>query len=66
MYDSTGPTVIEHLFYWLSSSLRVPGSFTPPEVGDADIWLGMNEHPARIIDLLPYHTEAAHALALLD
>ena len=64
-FDSTGPTIIELLYYWLASGMRMPGTLQLPEVGleppvDAYEW------PCRAIDLLPFHSAAIQRLLEME
>jgi len=40
-YDDREPTVLEHLLYWLSSSMNEPGTYRRPEVPETHIKRGL-------------------------
>jgi hypothetical protein len=64
-YADRTPTVLEHLLYWLSSSMNEPGTYRRPEVGNERI-ASPEECPAVVYDVMAKNPRAALALYLLD
>ena len=64
-YAGNSPTILEHLFYWLSSSMNEPGTYDRPEVGNERV-LPSEECPCLVYDVMAKNPRAALALYLLD
>ena len=64
-YADCTPTILEHLFYWLSSSINEPGTYRRPEVGNERV-LPSEEYPCLVYDVMAKNPRAALALYLLD
>ena len=64
-YASNAPTILEHLFYWLSSSMNEPGTYRRPEVGNERV-PSSEECPCLVYDVMAKNPRAALALHLLD
>ena len=64
-YANNTPTILEHLVYWLSSSMNEPGTYRRPEVGSEHI-IPPEECPSVVYDVMAKNPRAALALYLLD
>jgi len=64
-YAGSTPTILEHLLYWISSSMDEPGTYRRPEVGSERI-LPAEECPCVVYDVMAKNPRAALALYLLD
>ncbi|KAH9001294.1 hypothetical protein EDB92DRAFT_1939050 [Lactarius akahatsu] len=64
-YVDVTPTILEHLLYWLSSSMDEPGTYRRPEVGNEHI-IPPEECPSVVYDVMAKNPRAALALYLLD
>jgi hypothetical protein len=64
-YAGHAPTILEHLLYWLSSSMNEPGTYHRPEVGSECV-LPSEECPCVVYDIMAKNPRAALALYLLD
>jgi hypothetical protein len=64
-YSGCTPTILEHLLYWLSSSMNEPGTYRRPEVGNERV-LPSEECPCLVYDVMAKNPRAALALYLLD
>lgn len=64
-YADRTPTILEHLLYWLSSSMNEPGTYRRPEVGNERI-IPTEECPSVVYDVMAKNPRAALALYLLD
>ncbi|KAI9509358.1 hypothetical protein F5148DRAFT_1012380 [Russula earlei] len=64
-YGSQTPTVIEHLLFWLSSSMNKLGTYRRPEVGSEPV-LPSEECPCLVYDVMTKNPRAALALYFLD
>ncbi len=64
-YAGNTPTILEHLLYWISSSMHEPGTYHRPEVGsERDV--PSEECPCVVYDVMAKNPRAALALCLLD
>jgi hypothetical protein len=59
-YNQKQPTVLEHVIFWLSSAIKLPGTFRLPQVGDKGIH--PCETPSTAYDILFFGHEAVVAL----
>ena len=64
-YAGSAPTILEHLLYWISSSMHEPGTYHRPEVGSERV-LPSEECPCVVYDVMAKNPRAALALCLLD
>ena len=64
-YAGCTPTILEHLLYWISSSMNEPGTYRRPEVGSERV-LPLEECPCVVYDVMAKNPRAALALYLLD
>jgi hypothetical protein len=64
-YAGCTPTILEHLLYWISSSMNEPGTYRRPEVGSERV-LPPEECPCVVYDVMAKNPRAALALYLLD
>ena len=64
-YAGSAPTILEHLLYWISSSMHKPGTYHRPEVGSERV-LPSEECPCVVYDVMAKNPRAALALCLLD
>ena len=64
-YAGSTPTILEHLLYWISSSMHEPGTYHRPEVGSERV-LPSEECPCLVYDVMAKNPRAALALCLLD
>jgi hypothetical protein len=63
-YAGHTPTILEHLLYWLSSSMNESGTYHRPEVGSERV-LPSEECPSVVYDVMAKNPRAALALYLL-
>ena len=64
-YADRTPTILEHLLYWIASSMGEEGTHPRPEVGSERI-IPPEERPSVVYDVMAKNPRAALALYLLD
>ena len=64
-YKDDKPTILQHLVYWVSSSMNEPGTYRRPEVGNERV-LPSGECPCLVYDVMAKNPRAALTLFSMD
>jgi hypothetical protein len=59
-FNQKQPTILEHVIFWLSSAMRLPGTFRLPQVGDEEVH--PCETPSTAYDILFFGLKTVLAL----